>query len=544
MQPPTPLSPTETLVESPAASKDVDAKPELSTSRKLVLLSIFCLAQFIDSFNNSALFSAIPALETQLGITESQSTWVMSAFQLTFASFLLISGRISDVYPPKHAFVAGIAGEGLLSIIAGFVNVKIPLIILRALIGISAALTIPSALTLLVNVFPEPHEQARAIGIFGGCGGVANVLGLIIGAFFVEYASWHWVFWFVAIVAIPVAVVGGIIIPPQEPKAEGLDQSAKWKSLDLIGVSALTTAIVLFIYAVTSGSTDGFANAGVLVPLIVAILLTIAFFLWERRIPPEKAAIPPRTWFYKNFSVLFGASLLPFFWWSTIFTMFMTLWQDVFDWSVISCAIHMFPIGVLAFAMSFTGPLAKRISPKWIIMTGLGMLIIATALLAIGGGKEELYWSYVFPAFILGSGGAQLSYSHTNIAIFRVAPSSMAGTVGAMFNGALQFGAAVGLAAVTSIEAAVEEKQGGPQEYHGRAASLWFLTALVCVEFLSLLTFYRTDAEKSGPSECDVEKSVEGKTSSEGEVTEQEKQDYGGDYFSSKKVQVDSQESV
>ncbi|KAG1880742.1 major facilitator superfamily domain-containing protein [Suillus subluteus] len=466
MLPLPPLSPAETLVDH--------GPKKLSLTRRLILLAMFCLAQFLDSFNNSALFSAIPRLE------------------LTFASFLLISGRISDVYNPKSAFIGGVSGLGVISLCAGFVNDTIPVIILRALSGIASSMTIPSALTLLVNVFPEPLEQARAIGLFGGCGSVANVLGLVIGAMFVEWASYHWVFWFVAIVAVPVALACVFIIPPEISKTtDNLEPAAaKWKSLDLIGVSILTVALILFIFAVTSGSTDGWASAIVLVPLIISILMVIGFFYWETLIPVDKAAIPPRTWFYHNFSVIFAVALLPYLWWSTVFTIFTTWWQNVFEWSVISSAVHMFPIGIMAFAMSFTGSLSRIFSPKWIILTGLSFCMIATVLLALGGGEPQDYWSYILPAFALGSAGAMLTYTHTNIAIFQAAPSSMAGTVGAIFNGALQFGSAIGLAGVNSIETSVEATHGGSHEFYGRAATFWFLFALVSIQFISVSIFY------------------------------------------------------
>ncbi|KAG1841900.1 major facilitator superfamily domain-containing protein [Suillus subalutaceus] len=431
---------------------------KLSLTHRLILLAMLCLAQFLDAFNNSALFSAIPTLEVSMGMTESQSTWIISAFKLTFASFLLISGRISDVYNPKSAFIGGVSGLGVISLCTGFVNDTIPVIILRALSGIASSMTIPSALTLLVDVFPEPLEQARAIGLFGGCGGVANVLGLMIGAMFAEWASYHWVFWFTAIVAVPVALTCVFIIPPEISKTtDNLEPAAaKWKSLDLIGVSILAVALILFIFAVTSGSTDGWASAIVLVPLIISILMVIGFFYWETLIPVDKAAIPPRTWFYHNFPILFAVALSPNLWWSTVFTIFTTLWQTVFEWSIISSAVHMFPIGIMSFAMSFTGSLSRIFSPKWIILTGLSFCMVATVLLALGGGNPQDYWSYIFPAFVLGSAGAMLTYTHTNIAIFQAAPSSMVGTVGAIFNGALQFGSAIGLAGVSSIETSVE----------------------------------------------------------------------------------------
>ncbi|KAH9895729.1 MFS general substrate transporter [Cubamyces lactineus] len=517
----TALSPAQTLVDGRVPQK-------YSPVRRYVLLLIFCLAQFLDAFNNSALFSAIPSLVIALDMSEAESTWIISAFQLTFASFLLISGRISDVYNPKFAFIGGVSVLGILSVGAGFVTSKIPLIVLRALSGIAASMTIPSALTLLVNVFTEPVEQARAIGVFGGCGAVGNVLGLIIGAIFVQYASWPWVFWFVALVALPISAICILLIPAQEPRLEDLSgrKEARWKSLDLGGVSILTAALILFIFAITSGTTSGWGSPSVIAPLVISVLMVVGFFYYETTLPVDKAAIPPRTWFLPNFSVLFGTALLPYFWWVTVFTIYTTLWQDIWRWTVISTAVHMIPIGVLAFAMSFTGSLARVINPKWIILFAEGMCIVATVLLAFAD-RPERYWSFIFPAFVLGSAGAMLTYTHTNIAIFRTSPASMAGTVGAIFNGALQLGSAVGISAVGSIESSVEATHGGSHSYAGRAASFWFLLAIVCVEFISMLVFYRrskeglaqeldaADMKEKVLEECGEEKVVAGKQSME-----------------------------
>ncbi|KAG1850046.1 major facilitator superfamily domain-containing protein [Suillus tomentosus] len=253
---------------------------------------------------------------------------------------------------------------------------------------------------------------------------------------------------------------------------------------------ASTVALILFNFAVTSGPTDGWASAAVLVPLIISIMMVIGFFYWETRIHVDKAAIPPRTWFYPNFSILFAVALLPFFWLFTVFLIFTTLWQNVFEWSAISSAVHMLSIGVAAFIMSFTGSLSRIFSPKWIILTGLSFCMVATVLMALGGGKPEDYWPYIFPAFSLGSAGIMLTYTHTNIAIFQAAPSSMAGTVGAIFNGALLFGSAIGLAVISSIETSVEANHGGSHEYKGRAAVFWFLLAVISILFISVSIFY------------------------------------------------------
>ncbi|RDX44326.1 MFS general substrate transporter [Lentinus brumalis] len=468
-----------------------------SASRRYILLIMFCLAQFLDAFNNSALFSAIPALVTSLKMNEAESTWLISGFQLTFASFLLISGRMSDVYNPKHIFIGGVFALGFISLGAGFAASKIPLIVLRALSGVAASMTIPSALALLVNIFTEPLEQARAIGIFVGCGGVGSALGLIISAIFVQFASWSWIFWFGAIVCMPIAGLSVFLIPKQEPRVSdfGITGGAKWKSLDLLGVSILTAALVLFIFAVTSGTTSGWSSAGVLAPLIISVLMVVGFFYYETTLPSDRAAIPPRTWFLPNFFILFVTALLPYFWWTSMFTISSTVWQDVWHQSAISMAIHMIPNGALAFAVSFTGSLSRVINPKWIILFGEGLCIISTTLFALADTPDK-YWSYIFPALVLGSSGAMLTYTQTNIAMCRTSPPSMAGTVGAIFNGALQLGSAVGVSAVGSIEASVDATHGS-QSYAGRAAAFWFLLAVVGVEFVCMLAFYRISKEEA-----------------------------------------------
>ncbi|KAI0084404.1 major facilitator superfamily-domain-containing protein [Irpex rosettiformis] len=484
-----------------------------SAAKRYTLLVIFCLAQFLDAMNNCALFSAIPSLVIDLNMTQNESTWIIAGFQLTFASFLLISGRISDVYNPKLSFVTGIFMLGMLSIGAGFVRSKIVLIVLRALSGLAASLTIPSALSLLVDVFPEKKEQARAIGIFGGCGAVGNVLGLIIGAIFVQYANWSWVFWFVAIIATLIAVSGTLVIPGGfMPRTTSEPGRPRWKALDMGGVSILTAALILFIFAVTSGgAATGWGTPTVIAPLIISVVMVAGFFFYEAHIPVATAAVPPPTWFLPNFSSLFGVALMPFFWWTVNFTTLTPLWQDVYKWSAISVALRMIPITALSLVISFSGTLSDIFPPKYILIVFHLILIVATVLLALANSPDK-YFSYILPAFILGSCGAMGVYTHTNIAIFRCVPASMAGTVGAIFNCALQLGSAVSLAAVSSIETSLEvnlpkNDEGIVTDYKGRAAAFWFLLAVVVLELLNVTVFYKVEQTEKGR---DVESKGEG----------------------------------
>jgi MFS family permease len=149
-------------------------------------------------------------------------------------------------------------------------------------------MTIPSALRLLIYVFPDPDEQARAIGIFGGSGAVASVLGLIIGGFLVQWASWPWVFWLAAIIAIPIAIVCLFFIPDVGAVEIRND---RFRSLDVPGVSILTSALILFIFGISSSTEAGWGSAMVLAPVIISIALVVAFFYWETIVPENRAAM-------------------------------------------------------------------------------------------------------------------------------------------------------------------------------------------------------------------------------------------------------------
>jgi hypothetical protein len=277
----------------------------------------------------------------------------------------------------------------------------------------------------------------------------------------------------------------------------------------------ITVSLVLLIFAVISGSSSGWGSATVLAPLIISPFLLVAFFYYETIIPVSNAVIPPATWRIRNFTVLVCGALLPYFWWYTACTVFTNLWQSVYGWDPIQSAVHFVPMTVTAFAFSWTGPLARWVSPKSIILFGQVLLAVATVLMALASARDA-YWPFVFPALVVGSAGAIFTYMNINIAIFRATSPQMAGTVGAIFNAALQLGSAVGIAAATSVEAAIEKRSArrggaGFDGYEGRAAAFWFLLGVIGLEFISVLMFYRRTAPKVKDEELPPEeKLVEG----------------------------------
>ncbi|KAI0049700.1 MFS general substrate transporter [Auriscalpium vulgare] len=503
-----------------ADDKSTYVRPVLGKWRRLSLLFLWCLAEFMDSFVASAIFPAIPAQERALGISPTEITWVFSAYGATFSAFLLISGRISDIYSAKWSFIVGSAGVGLFALGCGFVHDKIALFILRALTGVCAALTVPSALSLIVEWFPDPQEQNRAIAAFGGTGALGNVLGIVIGGVFVQWASWRWDYWFTCMMGLPIAIISILITPQSAPRPH----KPSWRRLDLGGVVLITAAIILFIYGITTGSSSGWKDAKVIAPLILSVLLATAYFILEAKLDPHMASLPPSVWKHPNVPILVTIALVPFFFWCALYFQLIPRFQEVYGWSAILTAIHFLPTGIFAGLIAgFAGMFPKYVNPKWTILFGLCVDIVATILLPFAN-KSDRYWSLIFPAFIIGTMGNMIVYTNANIAIFMNTPPELAGTIGAIFNAALQMGNALGLAVIGTITNSVDKKrikEGEDPGYHGIADGFWFLLAALVLEIVLLLIFYKIEKQPVPAPAQDIEgNATPGVRSSTGTIAE------------------------
>lgn len=486
-------SPPSSVQEKPAYAAAY-VRPKLGRAYKAILLTLFCGAEFMDAFAASALFPAIPFIERDLNISVNEITWEFSAFSATFAGFLLISGRVSDIYSSKWTFIAGAFCAGMLSLGSGLIHDKVGQFVLRALTGIAGAMTVPSALSLIIEWFPEKDEQEQAIALFGGSSGLGSVLGIIIGAFFTQWASWKWIFYFITIVFVPIAVVSAFVVPQSAPRTH----KPSIRRLDIPGVSLLTGAMILFIYAVTSGSATTWGKAGVIAPLVISLVMGLGFFIVESKLPLDIASLPPHIWFYPNVVILFMVATLPFLWWCGSFYQLMPLFQETYHWSTVMTGVHFLPMGIVSTGVAaFCSNLVKYMNPKWSILGGSTLVWIATIILPFADTSAK-YWSHLFPAFVIGTSGTMITYTNANIAIFQNTPPEIAGTVGAIFNSGLQLGLALGLAIITSIVQSQDKKKiakGEAVGYSGIADGYWFIFAWVTAIIVCLLIFYKVDAK-------------------------------------------------
>ncbi|KAF7360804.1 MFS general substrate transporter [Mycena venus] len=455
---------------------------------QILLVALLSLGQFLDTFNSSAFFAAIPSIAKDIHLQKNSTVWLVSAYQITFSSFLLLSGRITDVYNPKFIMITGSTLFGILSLVTGFVRNPVIFLVLRALIGIAATLTIPSALNLISSNF-EDRSRAFALAAFGGSAALGNVFGLILGALFTQFTHWPWIFFFEAAVALPIALLSVAVIPSQQH-----GRTLKTRDLDWAGVILLTALLLLFILAITSGSTYGWKSLIVILPLTFSAILAVLFGIWElhRSAAGREAAIPSSVWKYRNFRILMLIALAPFLWLTIVFLTFTTLWQNVYQWTPLAAAIHLLPIGIFAVVtMAISGRLATtKIHAKWVILCGQLLVVGGTALLPFAD-RPARYWTYAFPGFGIATIGTAVVYTRSNIATLQSMPTELAGTAGALFSTSLQFGATIGVAAITAVQSNVGEHSSNI--YQGSSAGFWclfgFSAALACATAI----FYRID---------------------------------------------------
>ncbi|KAF5373033.1 hypothetical protein D9758_001641 [Tetrapyrgos nigripes] len=493
----TPLSTTPTLCgdidekTKGALDSDLEAKVDehqLSSLRKNLILAVLSGAQFFDIFNACAAIIALPALQADLSFDEGTIQWVLAAYTLTFAAFMLISGRISDMFHPKPVFVVGFLLIGVLSIPIGASVNPIMAIVLRAAQGIGAAMNIPSAIAMITSSFPDAAERGRAYAVYGAFGAVGNCLGFILGGVISSQASWRWIFYLLAILVIPFSVVSWFILPGATSSVEKTQK----KSLDWPGVASLTVGLILFVFAISEGSASGWNSARVIAPLVISIFAFAGFLVIERIV--KDPALPPRTWTNKNFTPLF------FYGWSIYWWVFATQMQlvEVFTslWgiSTLSAALRCLPLGIAGGTTAYlTGIFAPKVPRLVLLVSGQLFMGVGSILFALAD-EQSKYWSHVVPGMIIGMIGLGTAYVACTIVVMEGTRKGEEGVVSAVMYTSYQVGATLGLAVVASITLGVNTKVtvgGDVNEFAGYAASFWSLLGLNGVATLIALLFVR-----------------------------------------------------
>src|SRR5919198_76939 len=248
-----------------------------SARRKWFALALLCTVQFMVVLDIAVVNVALPSIQTDLGFSQENLQWVISAYALLFGGFLLLGGRVADLIGRRRVFIAGLVVFGTASLISGLAWSEGALIGARALQGLGAAMITPAALSILTTTFAEGKERNTALGAWGGVGAFGAVAGVLLGGVLTDALSWRWIFF----VNVPVGLLGLMLAPLL--LAESRD--ARVKTFDLAGAVLVTGGLVTLVYAITQANSNGWSSLETIALFTTAFVVLAAFVGWESRNP-------------------------------------------------------------------------------------------------------------------------------------------------------------------------------------------------------------------------------------------------------------------
>lgn len=412
-------------------------------SRRWAILGVLILALFGVSLDNTILNIALPTLAADLEATAADLQWMVNAYILVFAGLLLVAGALSDRYGRRLALVIGLAMFGVGSALTPLVTTSEHLIALRAFMGLGAALTMPSTLSILADVF-EADERPKAIAAWGMVSGLGIVIGPILGGWLIEHFPWQSVF----LVNVPFVILGiaATLAVVPESRAPGR------VPLDPVGAVVSVVGLVALVYGIISIPEHGWSDPVVVGSLAAAAVLLTAFVWWERRI--EHPMLDVRLFADRRFSAASVSVTLVFF--SLMGSMFfLTLYlQGVLGLGALETGIRFAPIAIgMIVASPLSATLTTRVGAKLTTAAGLAIVGVGTGSLAtLGIGSSDLHVAVVLTVTAFGMG---LAMTPATDAIMGALPPEKFGVGSAVNDTTREIGGALGVAILGSLFAAV-----------------------------------------------------------------------------------------
>ncbi|MCP3822713.1 MFS transporter [Streptomyces sp. A3M-1-3] len=449
--------------------------------RLWAMLVVVCGAFSLDALDNIMVGIAVPQIKAELDMTTAAAQWVVSAYVLSFGGFLLLGGRMSDLLGRRRVFLAGLAILALGSFLGGVSTTGVLVIAARFVMGIGAALTAPSALSIIVSTFPEGPQRNRAIGIYTACGAFGYSTGVIVGGLLTEL-SWRWTFMLPVPVALA-ALVGGMFLVPRDPE-RGRDK----RNYDVAGAITVTGAMLLLVYAIVEAPTAGWFSGRTLGIFAVAVLLLAAFAVIEHRSPQPLL----RLGLLRNRGLV-GASLIA----AAILGTYMSyqfiggLYMQTYrGWSPLEMALAFLPIGLLIMILApRAGKLVGRLGVHWMIFGGMAAYTVAF-LLFLRIGDTSSYAVVILPSMVLIGAGFPFAFTAANVQATSGVAESEQGLAAGILQTGYQVGAAVVLAVVTANMAAADTSEITLSGYHN---GTWVILVVAGVSaLLTVVAVVRT----------------------------------------------------
>ncbi len=457
--------------------------PLTTNTRRWSALALIVTAQFMVILDVAIVNVALPSIQHDLGFSDANLQWVISAYAILFGGALLLGGRLADLLGRRRMFVAGLLLFAASSLLAGFAWSSASLIAFRAVQGLGGALLAPAALSLLMTTFAEGRERNRALGIYGAASGSGAAAGVLLGGVLTSYLSWSWIFF----VNVPVGIAAALLAPVL------LDESRAdlgHRHFDLRGAVTSTGGLMLLVYALTRATTDGWSA-----PLTVGLLAAAAgllglFVAVEARspwplLPLRLFRLPTLAASNAAMAIIGAVAFSEFF----ILTLYM---QDVLHYSPVESGVAFVAFaGTVVIVSNLAQLIVGRFGVRATLTAGFLISALSIALVARLPVGAHYFWD-LFPAFVLGGAGMALSFVPVTIGSLAGVQRADAGVASGLINTSRQIGGAIGIAAITAIAAAATGPVASTGQLdHGYRVALVVLLGLLVAGATITVAFIR-----------------------------------------------------
>lgn len=409
-------------------------------------LMVLCLGMLMIVLDTTIVNVALPSIREDLNFTETSLVWVVNAYMLTFGGFLLLGGRLGDLLGHRRMFLAGLVLFTVASLACGLARGQGLLIAARAAQGLGGAVVSAVSLSLIMNLFTEAGERARAMGVYGFVCAGGGSLGVLLGGLLTSKLSWHWIF----LVNIPIGVAVYALCLRLLPAARG---AAGGGRLDVAGALTVTASLMLAVYAVVNGNEAGWTSAQSLGLLGAAALLMALFLAIEARV--AEPLMPLALFRLRNVAtanvvgVLWAAGMFAWFFVSALYM------QLVLGYDAMQVGLAFLPANLImaAFSLGLSAKLVMRFGIRGPLATGLLMAALGLALFARAP-VDGHFAADVLPGMLLLGLGAGIAFNPMLLAAMSDVEPSQSGLASGVVNTAFMMGGALGLAVLASLAAA------------------------------------------------------------------------------------------
>ena len=448
--------------------------------RRWFALAVIVTAQFMVVLDVAIVNVALPTIKTDLGFSQANLQWVVTAYSIMFGGVLLLGGRMADLLGRRRLFMAGLALFTASSLLDGLAWSEGSLIGFRLLQGLGAALVSPAALSILTTTFPEGKERNFALGIWGAVSGSGGAAGVLLGGALTSSLSWSWIFF----INVPV----GVLVLALTPRLvrESVADDVAHRHFDVPGAISITGGLMLLVYAMTRAVQHGWGTTGTIALLAASGALMVAFVAIELR---SQAPLLPMRMFRSR--TLSGSNVAGLLMGAAVFSQFflLTLYmQQVLHYSALETGVAYvaLTLAVIVFA-NVSQKLALRVGIRPVLTAGLLLVSTGLVLYARLPVEGHYFWD-LFPAFLISGIGMAFGFIPMTIGALAGVRHSEAGIAAGLINTTQQIGGAIGVAATTTVAATATSHflaahpgaaaAGGPALTHGFNVAFYALAAV------------------------------------------------------------------